>query len=249
MADLDDAADVDAAPGTNRSAIDALIAAGILVSVVLGVSVGLLILLARQGKDRGPEAALSLVFVATVVVLILVMCTLSIVFRRLEVYDPGQAMGLPRGSVRAVIALLLIMLFFISAIFLFNSTKNGDSAESRTLTGISEDRFNELATEDIQSAVQRQDGDQTVYDVTRTANTNTSNDIAKQLVTTVATLVTAVAAFYFGANSVTTAFNVASNPNPSPTPIGTGGGDDQGGGSDNQDAEGDESSSNRGRGP
>ena len=42
------------------------------------------------------------------VVLILVMCTLSIVFRRLGVYDRYEAMGLPRGSVRAVIALLLI---------------------------------------------------------------------------------------------------------------------------------------------
>jgi|GEM_PF-4156337 len=44
-------------------------------------------------------------------------------------------MGLPRGSVRAVIALLLIMLVFIAAIFLFDSTR----AESgqREFVGIS----------------------------------------------------------------------------------------------------------------
>ncbi len=58
-------------------------------------------------------------------------------------------------------------------------------------------------------------GDDGTYTVIRTGNAaSTSNDIAKQLITTVATLVPAVAAFYFGANSVTNAAKDARQGNP-----------------------------------
>jgi hypothetical protein len=193
------------------SAIWALVIAGVVFVGVLGAAVGLLILLAHSPAS-GPEAALSLVFVAAAVVLILVVCTLTIVFKRLGIFDPDEAMGLPRGSVRAVIALLLILLFFIAAIFLFSSTKNQVSDEPRKLTDISADRFGEIPTEEIESVESRTVGDATLYTVTlspKTANTTTSDDIAKQLVTTVATLVTAVAAFYFGANAVAAAHKEA----------------------------------------
>ncbi len=85
------------------SALIALVTAGVLVVLVLAFLVALLIRLAEPNEDgkqpaSNPEAALSLVFVATVVVLILVMCTLSIVFRRPGVYDESEAMGLPRGA-------------------------------------------------------------------------------------------------------------------------------------------------------
>lgn len=188
------------------TAVRALAASGVVAVVVLASAVLLLGQLAKRG-DGGPEAALSLVFVATAVVLILVVCTLTIVFKRLHLEDRQEAMGLPKGSVRAVIALLLIMLFFIAAVFLFNSTKTELTPE-RELTGITSERFAEIPTSEIQKVQPRTEGGATVYDVTLKkggANTATSDDLAKQLVTTVATLVTAVAAFYFGANSTSTA--------------------------------------------
>jgi hypothetical protein len=83
---------------------------------------------------------------------------------------------------------------------------------TRELTGITSERFAEIPTNEIEKATARSQGSATVYDVTLApsgTNTTTSDDIAKQLVTTVATLVTAVAAFYFGANTVSAAHKEA----------------------------------------
>jgi amino acid transporter len=194
----------------DRSAVTSLAISGVLVVLVLGAAVVLLGQLAQTGND-GPEAALSLVFVATAVVLILVVCTLTIVFKRLQLTDAQEAMGLPKGSVRSVIALLLIMLFFIAAIFLFHSTKV-EPTEARQLTGITSEQFAKLPADEMVNVATRTVAGATVYDVTLApvnTNTTTSDDLAKQLVTTVATLVTAVAAFYFGANSVSSAHKEA----------------------------------------
>jgi hypothetical protein len=115
-------------------------------------------------------------------------------------------MGLPSGTIRAVIALLLIMLFFIAAIFLFNSTQNQVSTDqTRPLQGVTAERFATIPLDQIQSSETREEGETTVYDVVLyqpPVGTTTSDDIAKQLITTIGTLVVAVAAFYFGANSV-----------------------------------------------
>lgn len=188
--------------GPRWSAITALVISGVVAIALLAASVYLLKYL---GNDS-PEASLSLVFVAAAVVLILVVCTLAIVLRRLGLTDCNEAMGLPSGSIRAIIALLLIMLFFIAAIFLFNSTQNKRiSNETRPFQGITAERFATIPLDQIQSSVTRVEGETTVYDVVLyppSSGTQTSDDIAKQLITTIGTLVVAVAAFYFGANSV-----------------------------------------------
>ena len=188
------------------SAVVALVCSAILTVLVLAALVRLLVYLNESGNN-GPESALSLVFVAAAVVLILVVCTLTIVLKRLRLTNRDEAMGLPRGSIRAVIALLLILLFFIAAIFLFNSTSqlNGDRTENRELNDIDAARFGAIPTELIQSVSQETVDGEVLYDVVLYPNSNgtpTSDDLAKQLVTVLGTLVTAVAAFYFGANSV-----------------------------------------------
>jgi hypothetical protein len=158
------------------------------------------------GKS-GPEGALSIMFVAAAVILILVVCTLTIVTKRLGLHDETEAMGLPRGSIRAIIALMLILLFFIAAIFLFNSTRRVPPADNelRTLQGVDAARLATIPTEDIRTQTTRTVGATTVYDLVllpSALDNQASDDLAKQLITVLGTLVTAVAAFYFGANSV-----------------------------------------------
>jgi hypothetical protein len=188
------------------SAVAALFVAALVSAGLLAATVYLLGSLTRSGT-AGPETALSLVFVAAAVVLIFVVCTLTIVLRHLRLTNRREAMGLPSGSIRAVIALLLILLFFIAAIFLFSSTRHTgvDRQELRRLTGIDAARFSAIPTDLIQQSTSRTVGADTVYDVTLSPaplDNRTSDDLAKQLITTVGTLVTAVAAFYFGANTV-----------------------------------------------
>jgi uncharacterized membrane protein YhaH (DUF805 family) len=192
------------------SAVRALAAVAGITVVVLVALVSLLLWLASQGG--GPESALSLVFVAAAVVLILVLCTLSIVFKRLRLEDAREAMGLPKGSVRAVIALMLILLFFIAAIFLFNSSQRDLKGATRQLVGLSSVQYATLDPGEILSSSSQGSGTDAVFTVTMLpalSNTASSDDIAKQLITTVGTLVTAVAAFYFGANSVSNALKEA----------------------------------------
>jgi heme/copper-type cytochrome/quinol oxidase subunit 2 len=188
------------------SAVKALVWSAAVTVLVLACLVWLLVRL-YESPAGGPESALSLIFVSAAVVLILVVCTLTIVFKRLRLTNSEEAMGLPKGSIRAVIALMLILLFFIAAIFLYNTTRAAPvpSSSYRHLTGIGVARYNVIPTELIQSATSRTIGNQVVYDVVlypQGPNTATSDDIAKQLITVLGTLVTAVAAFYFGANSV-----------------------------------------------
>ncbi|MGX1159921.1 hypothetical protein FBY31_1719 [Arthrobacter sp. SLBN-100] len=188
--------------GPKWSAVTALVLSGVVAIALLASSVFLL----RYLGDVSPEASLSLIFVSAAIVLILVVSTLVIVLRRLGLADANEAMGLPSGSIRAIIALLLIMLFFIAAIFLFNSSLNQtDPTQTRSLEGVTAERFATIPTDQIQSSQTRQVDNATVYDVVLfqpSSGTAASEDIAKQLITTVGTLVTAVAAFYFGANSV-----------------------------------------------
>jgi hypothetical protein len=157
----------------------------------------------------GPEIRLSVVLIAATATLVIVVAILSVVFSRLKLGDGRAAMGLPEGSIRAIIALLLVALFFISALFLYSSVNDGPQrGPVRTLQGITAQELAVLPAVDIDGVTERTGSGGTVYDVTlvgRLPDNSKADDIASQLVTTVATLVTAIAAFYFGANSVHTA--------------------------------------------
>jgi hypothetical protein len=100
-------------------------------------------------------AGIAILLAAGVIGLLLALAVVAVFFQALAITDKNEALGLPRGSVRAVIALALILVFAIMSVY--------------------------------------------VYSVEDLAN---KADIAKQLVTTLSTLVVAVAAFYFGSKSV-----------------------------------------------
>lgn len=108
-----------------------------------------------------PAVLLTLIVVSGVAGLIAVLAIVSVVLSALGLSDPKEALGLPKGSVRALIALSLILIFSIVSLYLYGRL-DGQPSEEQT-------RF------------------------------------AQQIVTTVSTLVVAVAAFYFGARSVETA--------------------------------------------
>jgi hypothetical protein len=193
------------------SALAALFWAAALSAGMLALIVWLLVRLFAGTQRHGPEITLSLVFVAAAVVLILAVAALTIVLKRLQLVNEDEAMGLPRGSIRAVIALMLILLFFIAAVFLFNTTRRVPPTidELRTLERIDAARLATIPTELIQRSVVVTAADgTTLYDVTLLPDpmeNQAADDLAKQLVTVLGTLVTAVAAFYFGANSVSSA--------------------------------------------
>lgn len=146
----------------------------LLVGALLGVSGWELIKV--RAADVNSAVVLPLLAIGGLLALLIVLALVSVFFQTLGLADRAQALALPEGSVRAVIALGLIVLFAILSIYLYAS----------------------LRTEPSASAV--------------------GVDVAKQILTVVGTLVTAVASFYFGANTVASAQKAAKEGIEAPAP-------------------------------
>ena len=184
--------------------------------------------------------------------LMLVLGALVVVYKRLKLANKDEALGLPAGSIRAVLALELILLFFISGIFFATSLNTGNG--TRELHDVTATQLLQFPQDQIKcqrvetpgasptanacSANQVTPSSSTPSSSTSSSSTSTttvppgttvttvvpsattptveplydvvlfipadteSKDLAKQIVTAGATLVAAVAAFYFGASTV-----------------------------------------------
>jgi hypothetical protein len=162
-----------------------------------------------------PEIALTLLLVMAIVVLLITIAGFVALLQRLGVIVQGQPLGLPEGSVRAIIALSLVLIFAIMAVFIFYQTKNPTTYVSN---GVSSDQLSLLPKDEVVQIVKDPSG---TFTVTLAHNTSTfGQQLGQQLVTLLGTLVTAIAAFYFGAN---TAAGAASGRQPGTDKVKTGG--------------------------
>lgn len=152
------------------------------------------------------ERGLPLIAIGGVVVLVLLLTAVTTMYSILDLTNKDQAMGLPEGSIRAVIALSLIVLFAILSIFLYQNIATGGarltinemSAEQRT-------EFIRIHTDarEIQSTPNA--GKPDLFDVSYRSSNPASEDFAKQLLVLLGTLMTAITSFYLGAGTVTSA--------------------------------------------
>ena len=159
---------------------------GIVAIGLLGVCITLLI-----GATWLGETAIALTFtiVAGVVAMLSTLVVTAFILRCLGLTDPKEALGLPSGSIRAIIALSLILIFAIVTVFFFQFM---DEPFTTTITN---------STTIITNS--------TLGNTTITNSTTTTSgpgqsmiDFSKQTLTTLGTLVVAIAAFYFGTRAV-----------------------------------------------
>jgi hypothetical protein len=216
--------------------------AAILTAIAALVAVILLCIVFWGMKDLVSlgEVALPLVAIGGVVVLILLLTAVATMFSILSLTNKDQAMGLPEGSIRAVIALSLIVLFAILSVFLYQNVSKGgpivtisnmsdsdraqfirDHANARDVQAvIVKDQTGQPRTFNDSSGQLIRNADGTpkyYYDVSyRSANT-ASEDFAKQLLVLLGTLMTAITSFYLGAGTVTSAVRAGSEASASPT--------------------------------
>jgi len=119
-------------------------------------------------------------------------------FKAMGLANENQALGLPEGSIRAMIALILIVVFVLFGISLFQTVGYGwDTDISRSLTKAELDtvRLSEYGTRRI-AVVDLGKGN---YIIRESSPVNQDGvRLAQQLLTTVGTLVVAVSSFYFG---------------------------------------------------
>jgi len=215
-------------PVTINPPIFALIVS-IIIAIIIG---GICFWLGRSIKLDSPELKITAVLVGGVFVLILTLAFLSICFSIINVGDKTQALGLPAGSMGAVIALSLVVLFAIVSVFLFQGISNSGAVQSVSgLTEAERNEFQQAARGYITSRNENQaQGAQARFTVYFQNNNTAGNDFARQLLVMLGTLMTAAASFYFGSNSTggagkppgeqTTIINPSPTPSAQPTPTG-----------------------------
>lgn len=197
--------------------------------------VGALIGLAggRLGLSNAPEIQTGIVIVLAVSVLTLLLFILTLGFRSLGLSNPDQPLALPSGSVRAFIALMLIMIFVILSVYTVRFVGEGLYRYEGLFSLARADELAQAARRDGDNIVRRRvpcpvnpeapqsiDAPEGGETPVRSENSvcfrvwrvqKLSDDgirLAQQLTTTVATLVVAVSGFYFGSQTVEKAKDV-----------------------------------------
>ena len=185
-----------------------IIWAGILLVSSLIIILVVLVVLYRWLTEKTTfslEFALPMLLLASIVVFLGGIAVLVNVYRSVGLHDKRHALGLPEGSVRAIIALILIFLFFVAMTFIYLSFARGQP--DRKLQGLTPAQFAQIpANELISSTPIPATGTPTSYNVVIEGNVPAAaQDLGKNVIVILGTLITAVAAFYFGSRSATSA--------------------------------------------
>lgn len=143
------------------------------------------------------EIRTSVLVVGSIAVLMIVLFIIAFGFKFIELADAKQALGLPEGSIRAMIALVLIMIFIIFGVYLFRMVGTGNPTFVAPMDApAAPDLYAGKVTSSIYDPVTNKYNVWVISPITEDGLR-----LAQQLLTTVGTLVVAVSGFYFGSSS------------------------------------------------
>ena len=152
------------------------------------------------------EWQFGMVIIFAVSILAFILFVMASGFRALGLTDKRESLALPSGSIRAFIALILIMVFVILSVYSIRLVGLGGLSYLGRFTQAQIEK-NKYSGEgfDLRPVGNGQDA----FDVFQSRPlTEDGSRLAQQLMTTVATLVVSVSAFYFGAKSAEAAKNL-----------------------------------------
>ena len=150
------------------------------------------------------ELQMGLLVVVAIAALMTVLFIIAAGFSVMGLTDQKQALGLPEGSIRAMIALVLIMVFIIFGIYLFRMVGYGSLQFVGPMQTLPESR--KIGDRVILAEPATESEHKGWYNVWVT--TEVSEDakkLAQQLISVVGTLVVAISSFYFGSTMTTSA--------------------------------------------
>lgn len=180
---------------------------------VLGGSIWALINLTswidEENRDNLYIIAPLQVILGSAVFLASITC-IVVVFGRLGLFDRSKALGLPEGSVRALLALILLIIFVIFANIVFGNLSGNVVRVRETFTGLTSTDIERLPGEVVE---RRPVVTTTVLGAPLPAPTfdgiyleqrrdEDASALGQQIVTALITLVAAISAFYFGSGAV-----------------------------------------------
>jgi hypothetical protein len=163
----------------------------------IGFALWLLQRIAGEGNEPQVETVLPTLLILGVVALLSVLGSMVFLFNRSGMAPRNLALGLPDGTVSAVIALLLIIIFSITSVYLYGSLSRAET-EGTFDTDVSAEELDKLPQDQLISVSENGDG---TFFVTRTVPLRASQDLAKQILSVVGTLLVAIVGFYFGQRS------------------------------------------------
>jgi hypothetical protein len=180
------------------------------VGLVLIVLPSAALVLGAVYLDRAPAVVLPILAIFGIMMLFGALSLVSTLFARLKLADPNEALALPRGSVRATMALALVVLFAIISIMLYQSIS--EPYVIKGLTNASKEEFVKDVRNRILAIVPECSGpdqkpmtcpaDDPRYSVHMVQPPGQeSTDLAKQLLILIGTLMTSVTSFYFASRS------------------------------------------------
>lgn len=169
-------------------------------AVISAVFVGAILLL-NVADIEAPELILPMLLIGGTVAMLLTIAIVAVVFSRFKLTDPSYALALPEGSVRAVIALLLILIFAVMAVFLYATLLKGSQRTSQRITQAQVDVLPREQIVSIRAAGENENGESLFNVELSVPASPAAQDFATQLLTAVGTLVAAISAFYFGART------------------------------------------------
>lgn len=185
-----------------------------------------------DGKDTQINAThLSAIVLIGLSLTVVFMALLAIIYTVLGVEDKSQPLALPEGSVRALLAFSLVLIFVCLGAFLFNEVNDKTWASSKeTLSRVNDAQLSDLKTNFTVAAEQAIDkdgklvyeqipdpkskkGNSTIDDLKHPLYSVTyypkqskdASDFAKQIFTTLATIFISVVSFYFGSSVTSSA--------------------------------------------
>lgn len=158
--------------------------------------------------DRHPAVGLPLMAIFGILILFGAMALTATLFRRLGLSDRSEPLALPPGSVRAVIALALVVLFAIISVMLFQVL-----SQPYVIKSISAQAKDELLQQSanrmiavLPAACAASGVEGGCFDVhLARPHGEESTDIAKQLLVLIGTLMTSLVSFYFAARTASAA--------------------------------------------
>lgn len=194
-----------------------------LIAVVILIGLGWLVL---QGKVAD-EYRITIIAVFSIAAMFALIAFLAAMYQSVTLSTNTQALGLPEGSVRALIALGLIVVFTVITLFMLARLTSIEDLCNRLTTTLA-------AVKDANAGAAAKDAIAVV-----SARQQAAQDLAKQLLTMLGTLLAAVSSFYFGSSATSAATTAGaaaataaaagnSGGGAGGNPIGAGGGGDGG---------------------
>ncbi|MGX7703561.1 hypothetical protein [Methylobacterium sp. Gmos1] len=171
--------------------------------IIVTVIFGLLIF---SLKDASHSVILPMISILGIVSLLLCLSGISYVFVRVNLDDKKQALGLPPGSIQAVIALSLIVLFAILSVFVL--TTMGDAGLRKLSVSNAGDRDSQVAKLGTAFAGWEDNGKGVYTIFVRDSLSTERNDVGKQLIVLIGTLMTSAVSFYFGTRATVAGKNL-----------------------------------------